>query len=309
MTHVAVAILGSGPAGYTAAIYSARAMLAPTLFAGLQPGGQLTLTSEVENWPGEDEGILGNDLMANLRKQAERFGTTVVEDTVVSVEFSDGVTPHLLKTAGGAEFAADAVIVATGASAKWLGIPGEERLGGKGVSACATCDGFFFRGKEVVVIGGGDAAMEEAQFLTRFATKVTVIHRSEEFRASKIMLERARKHDKIVFVLNTIVEEILGEERVTGVRLKDTKENNVRDLATDGVFVAIGHQPNTKMFEGKLDLDVKGYVIVAPHSTITNVPGVFACGDVADHLYRQAVTAAGTGCMAAMDAERYLAKR
>lgn len=300
-----VIIIGSGPAGYTAAIYAARAELKPLMFSGLQPGGQLMLTSEVENWPGEAEGVMGPDLMEKLKRQAERFATDIRQEEIAKVDFSK--RPFTVVTTAGEEHQAKAVIIATGASAKWLNVPGEKELQGKGVSACATCDGFFFRGKEVVVVGGGDSAMEEATFLTRFATKVTVIHRSESFRASKIMLERAQKNAKIAFIMNTVVEQILGTDKVTGVRLRHTTTDEVTEMTTDGVFAAIGHAPNTAIFKDFLNLDQKHYIITEPGSTKTNVEGVFAAGDVADHYYRQAVTAAGTGCMAALDAERWLA--
>ncbi len=300
-----VIIIGSGPAGYTAAVYAARAELKPLMFAGLQPGGQLMLTSDVENWPGEAEGVLGPELMDKLKKQAERFGTDIRQEEIVKVDFSE--RPFKVVTTAGEEHQAKAIIIATGASAKWLNVPGEKELQGKGVSACATCDGFFFRGKEVVVVGGGDSAMEEATFLTRFATKVTLIHRSETFRASKIMLERAQKNPKISFIMNTVVEQILGTEKVIGVRLKNVATNEATEMLTSGVFAAIGHAPNTAIFKAFLNLDQKNYIITQPGSTKTNVEGVFAAGDVADHYYRQAVTAAGTGCMAALDTERWLA--
>ncbi|MEK9155238.1 MAG: thioredoxin-disulfide reductase [Patescibacteria group bacterium] len=298
-----VIIIGSGPAGYTAAIYAARANLSPILIAGLQPGGQLTLTSDVENWPGEPTGVLGTQLMEKLKQQAERFGTKIVSDTVT--EISGSSSPFTIKTAG-ETFQAKAIILATGASAMWLGVPGEERLQGKGVSACATCDGFFFRGKEIVVVGGGDTAMEEATFLTRFASKVTIIHRRDEFRASKIMIDKARSNPKISLLMNMVVDEILGEDHVTGVRTRNVVNNETRDFACDGVFMGIGHKPNTAIVKDLLTLDEKGYIVTEPRSTITNIPGIFACGDVMDHVYRQAVTAAGTGCMAALDAERWL---
>lgn len=300
-----VIIIGSGPAGYTAAIYAARAELKPLMFAGLQPGGQLMLTSEVENWPGEADGVLGPDLMEKLKKQAMRFNTDIRQEEIAKVDFS--ARPFKVVTSAGEEHQAKAIIISTGASAKWLNVPGEKELQGKGVSACATCDGFFFRGKELVVVGGGDSAMEEATFLTRFATKVTVVHRSEQFRASKIMLERAQKNPKITFMLDTVVESIVGTERVTGVMLKNVKTNEVSEFKTDGVFAAIGHAPNTAIFKDFLKLDQKNYIVTQPGSTKTDIEGVFAAGDVADHYYRQAVTAAGTGCMAALDAERWLA--
>lgn len=301
-----VVIIGSGPAGYTAAIYSARANLKPLMIAGMQPGGQLTLTSDVENWPGEADGVMGPELMEKLKKQALRFGTEFIEDIVTEVSFDR--SPFVVKTAGGVEVSAKAVIIATGASAMWLGVPGEERLQGKGVSACATCDGFFFRGKEIVVVGGGDTAMEEATFLTRFASKVTLIHRRDEFKASKIMVEKAKNNPKIVIVTNTVIEEILGDDKVTGVRTKNVVTGEVQEISCEGFFVAIGHKPNTDLFKGKLTMDDKNYLVTEPRSTKTNVEGVFACGDVMDHVYRQAVTAAGTGCMAALDAERWLAE-
>lgn len=297
-----IVIIGSGPAGYTAAIYAARANLKPILFSGLQPGGQLTLTSEVENWPGEPTGIIGAELMGKLRAQAVKFGTEIIDDAVTEIS---NLSPFTI-TSASRTLQAKAVIVATGASAMWLGVPGEERLQGKGVSACATCDGFFFRGKEIVVVGGGDSAMEEATFLTRFASKVTIVHRRDEFKASKIMIEKAKKNEKIVMVMNAVVEEILGDDHVTGISVRDTTTNVTSTIACDGVFVAIGHKPNTSLFQNILSLDEKGYIVTQTGTTVTNVPGIFACGDVADHVYRQAITAAGTGCMAALDAERWL---
>jgi thioredoxin reductase (NADPH) len=302
--HAPVLIIGSGPAGYTAAIYAARAMLAPTLIAGREKGGQLMLTSEVENWPGEPTGVMGPELMEKLRAQAERFGTTMVEDVVTAVDFAQ--RPFVVKTETGKVFTTDSLIIATGATAKWLGV-GEDRLSGRGVSACATCDGFFFRGKEVVVVGGGDSAMEEATFLTRFATKVTIVHRSQEFRASKIMVERARNNPKIAFVLDSAVRGVVGEEVLTAVKVKNVVTGEESELATNGLFVAIGHKPNTELFAGVLELDAKGYIVTEGRTPKTSIPGVFACGDVMDATYRQAITAAGTGCAAALEAERFLA--
>ena len=305
MDHHSLVIIGSGPAGYTAAIYSARAMLKPVLFAGREPGGQLMLTSEVENWPGEPAGILGPELMERLKKQAEKFGAEIFQDVVTSVDFSS--KPYTIKSENGKELMADSIIISTGASAKWIGCPGEKELQGKGVSACATCDGFFFRGKKIVVVGGGDSAMEEATFLTRFASKVTVIHRSDAFRASKIMLDRAKSNPKISFLMDSTVEEVLGEAGIRALKLKNVKTGEVSEFPTQGLFVAIGHKPNTELFAGSVTLDQKGYIVTEGKSTKTNVPGVFACGDVMDSYFRQAVTAAGTGCMSALEAERYLA--
>lgn len=303
-------IIGSGPAGYTAAIYAARAELKPLLFegqgAGGQPGGQLMLTTEVENFPGFPSGIMGPDLMAELKKQAVRFSTEILSKDVTSVDFS--VQPFVVKS-GEEVYLANSVIICTGAQAKWLGVPGEQTYQGRGVSACATCDGFFFKGKQVVIVGGGDAAMEEANFLTRFATKVTILVRSEALRASKIMQDRVKANPKIEFVWNTEVAEVLGDEKkVTTLKLKNNKTGDVSDFQTDGLFVAIGHKPNTELFQGKLELDPVGYIVTQPHSTATSIDGVYAGGDVADHVYRQAISAAGTGCMAALDAERFLSK-
>lgn len=303
--HYKVVIIGSGPAGWTAAIYAARANLAPLVLQGIQPGGQLTITTEVENYPGFPEGIMGPELMEKFQAQAERFGTTVVYDTITDVDLSK--RPFKL-TGDEGTYTADTLIVATGASAKWIGIDAEKRLMGHGVSSCATCDGAFFRGKEVVVVGGGDTAMEEANFLTRFCSKVVVVHRRDTLRASKIMQERAFKNPKIEFIWDSAVDDIIGtkETGVTAVKLKNSKNNEVRELPTQGVFVAIGHKPNTEIFKGKLDLHANGYMKVKPGTPLTNVEGVFGCGDVVDHHYRQAITAAGTGCMAAMDAEKFL---
>ncbi len=302
--HERLVIIGSGPAGYTAAIYAARAELRPLLFEGSQPGGQLTITSEVENYPGFEEAILGPELMERMKKQAERFGARIEAGEMTRVDLSR--RPFQLWQ-DDKLFTADAVIVATGASAKWMGIPSEKSFQGKGVSACATCDGFFFRGTEVAVVGGGDTAMEEATFLTRFATKVYLIHRRGELRASRIMQERVRKNPKIELVLSTVIDEILGDARgVTGVRLKSTRDGSTRELPLKGVFMGIGHEPNTGLFRGQLAMNDVGYLEVRSPSSATSVAGVFAAGDVADPSYRQAVSAAGSGCVAAIDAERFL---
>jgi thioredoxin reductase (NADPH) len=299
-------IIGGGPAGYTAALYAARANLKPLVIEGFNWGGQLMITSDVENYPGYADGVLGPEMMQEFRRQAERFGTDFITDDVTKVDFTE--RPHRVWV-GDEEYRAETVIVATGATARQLGLESERRLQGRGVSYCATCDAAFFPQKHVVVVGGGDSAMEEATFLARFAAKVTIVHRRDEFRASQIMEDRARGNDKIDWVTNAVVDAVLGDERVTGVRLRDVNTDETWELDADGVFAAIGHDPNTALFLDQLEHDEAGYLITKAHSAETNVPGVFAVGDVQDHVYRQAVTAAGSGCMGALDAEKYLAAR
>ena len=298
-----VVIIGSGPAGLTAAIYTARANLSPLLVEGLHAGGQLTTTTEVENYPGFHHAIMGPELMKEMRAQAERFGTEFLAGEVTAVDLKR--SPLSLTVDGKRTVEAKSLIIASGASAIQLGIPGESRLMGHGVSTCATCDGYFFRGKELVVVGGGDSAMEEATFLAKFATRVSVVHRRDRLRASKIMQDRAFKNEKITFLWNSVVDDILGDTLVTGVRLRNVRTNQTSELRCAGIFVAVGHSPNTSLFAGQIEMDAKGYILTK-NGTATNVPGVFAAGDVQDSRYRQAVTAAGSGCMAAMDAERYL---
>lgn len=307
-THTKVLIIGSGPAGYTAAIYAARAMLEPILIAGLQQGGQLTITTDVENYPGFADAIQGPWLMEQMRAQAEHMGTRLVSDIVTSVDLTK--RPFQLTCDSGDTYSTDALIIATGAQARWLGLPSEQKFQGFGVSACATCDGFFYRGKNVVVVGGGNTAVEEALYLTHHAEKVTVVHRREAFRAERVMQNRLFNHPKIEVVWNSVVDEVLGKEgfppSVTGVRLRNVVTGDTRDIATDGLFVAIGHAPATSLFTGQVRMKSSGYIWTAPDSTATSVPGVFAAGDVTDEHFRQAVTAAGMGCMAALEAERYV---
>jgi thioredoxin reductase (NADPH) len=300
-----VIIIGSGPAGLTAAIYAARAELKPLVIAGYNPGGQLMQTTEVENFPGFPKGIQGPELMMNMTAQAEHFGTTIIQENATEVDFSS--KPFKVKTDKG-EHAAKTVIIAMGAEARWLDLPSEQRLRGKGVSACATCDGFFFRDKEVVVVGGGDSAMEEATFLTKFASRVTVVHRKDTFRASKAMITRAKADPKIAFMMNSEVIEVLGTDKVEGLKVKSTLTGEEAEIKADGLFLAIGHAPNTKILQGQIELDEKGYIKVS-NNTNTNIEGVFVAGDINDHRYRQAVTAAGMGCMAALDVEKYLAQQ
>ena len=306
--HTKVLIIGSGPAGYTAAIYAARANLKPTLVQGMQPGGQLTITTDVENYPGFADPIQGPWLMEQMQAQAEHVGTEIITDLIVEVDFAK--RPFVAIGDSGARYVADTVIIATGAQARWLGIPSEQEYQGFGVSACATCDGFFYRGREVVIVGGGNSAVEEAIYLTNFASKVTLIHRRDSLRAEKIMQDRLFANPKIACVWDSAIEEIVGggePKAVTGVRLRNLKTGAISEIKTDGVFIAIGHTPATEIFKGKLKMDSEGYILTAPDSTATDIPGVFAAGDVRDKVYRQAVTAAGMGCMAALEAERYLA--
>jgi thioredoxin reductase (NADPH) len=297
-----VIIIGSGPAGYTAAIYASRANLSVLMFQGYQAGGQLMLTSDVENYPGYPKGVLGPEMMEQFEEQARRFGTEMIPEDVLEIDYSK--RPFRLTTDSG-EYLARAIIIATGASAKWLGLPSEERLQGRGVSACATCDGFFFKGKDVAVVGGGDTALEEATFLTRYANHVTVIHRRDSLRGSKIMQDRAFKNPKISFIWDTTVAEVLGDNAVTGLLLRNVKTDELTEMPVQGLFLAIGHQPNTNLFKGAIDMDKAGYIVPVEH-TMTNIPGIFAAGDVTDHRYRQAITAAGDGCRAAIDLERWL---
>ncbi|MBB98232.1 MAG: thioredoxin-disulfide reductase [Rhodobacteraceae bacterium] len=306
--HHKLLIVGSGPAGYTAAVYAARAMLEPALVTGIQPGGQLTITTEVENYPGFADPIQGPWLMEEMRKQAENVGTQIIYDTILEADLS--ARPVRLTGDSGTVYTTDALVIATGAQAKWLGIPSEEAFMGAGVSACATCDGFFYRGKEVIVVGGGNTAVEEALYLANLASKVTVVHRRDEFRAERILQDRLEKNDKIEVIWDSVVEEVLGggtPKAVTGARIKNVKTGETSEIAADGFFVAIGHAPAVELFKDQIQMKPSGYIWTAPDSTQTSIPGVFAAGDVTDEIYRQAVTAAGMGCMAALEAERYLA--
>jgi len=307
--HAKLVIIGSGPAGYTAAIYAARAMLDPVLIQGMEPGGQLTITTDVENYPGFADVIQGPWLMQQMEAQARHVGTNIINDYIVDVDFSK--RPYTLKGDSGVIYTADSVIISTGAQARWLGLDTEQKFQGFGVSACATCDGFFYKDKHVMVIGGGNTAVEEALFLTNFASKVTLVHRRNELRSEKILQDRLLKHDKIEVIWDSVLEEVTGEENplsVTGARLKNVKTNEVSEHAVDGIFIAIGHAPSTALFKGKLDMKPNNYIITKPDSTATSIEGVFAAGDVTDEIYRQAVTAAGMGCMAALEAEKYLAE-
>lgn len=305
-----VLIIGSGPAGYTAAIYAARANLKPIIVQGMEPGGQLTITTDVENYPGFAEAIQGPWLMEQMKAQAENVDTTIITDFITDVDFSK--RPFVCKGDSGDTYIGDTIVIATGAQAKWLGLPSEDEFQGRGVSACATCDGFFYRGKDVVVVGGGNTAVEEAIFLTNFASKVTLIHRRDELRSEKILQDRLFANEKIECVWDSQLEEIVGEEGpmggVTGVRIKNVKTNDISEIPVHGVFIAIGHAPSTSLFAGKIDINERGYINTAPDSTATNVPGVYAAGDVTDETYRQAVTAAGMGCMAALEAEKFIAE-
>jgi thioredoxin reductase (NADPH) len=307
MEHIKCLIIGSGPAGYTAAIYAARAGMNPILYTGNEPGGQLMITNDVENFPGYPQGIMGPQLMEDLKAQAVRFGTDVRFELIGKVDFS--THPHQITTEAGVSMTADSVIISTGASAKWLGLESERRLWNKGVSACAVCDGFFFRGKEVAIVGGGDTAAEESTYLAKLCTKVHLIVRKGELRASKIMQERVLNTPNLIVHWNSETQEILGEEEVTGVRIKNNKTNHTSEIPVSAFFVAIGHKPNTDIFKNYLEMDETGYLLVKPGSTHTNIEGVFVSGDASDKVYRQAITAAGTGCMAALDAERYLAEK
>ncbi len=309
--HSKVLIIGSGPAGYTAAIYAARAMLEPTIVSGMQEGGQLTITTEVENYPGFAEEIQGPWLMEQMKAQAANVGTKMVTDHIVDVDLSS--RPFKAKGDSGTEYTADTVVIATGAQARWLGLESEEKFKGFGVSACATCDGFFYRGKEVLVIGGGNTAVEEAIYLTHHADKVTIVHRRDEFRAERILIERLKKNPKIEIIWDSVLDEVLGKEgfppSVTGARIKNVKTGETKDMDIDGIFVAIGHAPAVELFKDKMKMQDNGYIWTAPDSTATSIPGVYAAGDVTDDIYRQAVTAAGMGCMAALEAERFLAEQ
>jgi thioredoxin reductase (NADPH) len=306
--HEKLIIIGSGPAGYTAAIYAARAMLKPVIIAGIQPGGQMTITTDVENYPGFAEVIQGPWLMEQMKAQAEHVGTEMLSDHIVKVDLKR--RPFWMKGDSGAEYTCDTLIIATGAQARWLGLPSEEKFKGFGVSACATCDGFFYRGKEVLVIGGGNTAVEEALFLTNFASKVTLVHRRDELRAEKILQQRLFNHEKVEVIWDTVLEEVTGSEAplsVTGAKLKNVKTGEITERPAHGIFIAIGHKPATELFEGQLEMRQGGYLVSAPDSAATAIPGVFAAGDVTDDIYRQAVTAAGMGCMAALEAEKYIA--
>ncbi len=301
-------VIGSGPAGYTAAIYLGRANIPHILFEGDQPGGQLTITTDVENYPAFPDGVEGPELMMKMKAQAERFGTKFHSETVISVDFSGGI--HKVNTSK-ATYEAPTIIIATGSTARWLGLPDEDKFMGKGLSACATCDGFFFRDQEIAVVGGGDTALEEATYLTNFASKVTLIHRRDELRGSKIMQQRAIDHPKIDIAWNSVIDHYMADDlgNLKGLKLKDTQDDTLRDLDVTGCFIAIGHVPNTQFLEGVLTTDENGYLITQPNVTAVEIPGVFACGDVQDHVYRQAITSAGTGCMAAMEAERYIGEK